>query len=145
MRGTHARNTLTLRAYPTHAGQFVGVNLTKYIDALSRAGLPEASFVLGVACITFLTPMPAQAGQIPVSVFNSLRVGMSEAQVLARAGPPDVATGIGADIYETETLIVDPQDESSVLGAARYETVYQVKELHTTYQDRANTTHILPW
>ena len=70
------------------------------------------------------------AGQMAVGTFNLLRVGMSEAEVLARAGLPDLDTSIGLQSVETERLIFDAESNATVVGATRKTNIAALKELH---------------
>ena len=66
--------------------------------------------VAGIVFISLIALLPVQAGQMPIGVFNLLKVGMWEAKVLVRAGRPDVDADIGLATLEHEALILDPQD-----------------------------------
>jgi len=68
----------------------------------------------------------AGAGQMDIATFNLLRPGMSEAEVLVRAGPPDLDTSVAVESVERERGFVS-DDEVDLLTRKR---VVPVKELH---------------
>ena len=67
--------------------------------------------VLGIA--VFLPPS-AGAGQIESSAYFTLRRGMSESEVLVRAGPPDLVTSPGLEAVEVKSGRVDRGDDGEV-------------------------------
>ena len=54
-----------------------------------------------------VVPLPAAAGQIDSAAFFHLRRGMSESEVLVRAGPPDLVTSPGLEAIEVKRGMVD--------------------------------------
>jgi hypothetical protein len=75
--------------------------------ALLVASVP----LLGVAVIF---PPLVSAGQIESSAFFLLRRGMSESEVLVRAGPPDLVTSPGQEAIEVKRGVVDRGDDGDV-------------------------------
>lgn len=67
--------------------------------------------VLGVA---MLFPPLLSAGQIESSAFFLLRRGMSESEVLVRAGPPNLVTSPGQEAVEVKRGVVDRGDDGEV-------------------------------
>ena len=61
--------------------------------------------------------------------FSLLQIGMSESEVLARAGQPDLDTSIGLESVEHDTFI-RLDDGDTVVGVSRKKQVAAVKELH---------------
>jgi len=61
-----------------------------------------------------LTPPLAGAGQIDSSAYFHLRRGMSESEVLVRAGPPDLVTSPGTEAIEVKRGMVDQGDDGEV-------------------------------
>jgi hypothetical protein len=60
-------------------------------------------------------PAPrAEAGQIDSSAYFHLRRGMSESEVLVRAGPPDLVTSPGLEAVEVRRGMVDRGDDGEV-------------------------------
>jgi hypothetical protein len=57
---------------------------------------------------------PAHAGQIDSSAYFHLRRGMSESEVLVRAGPPDLVTSPGVEAVEVKHGMVERGDEGEV-------------------------------
>lgn len=56
----------------------------------------------------------AEAGQIDSSAYFHLRRGMSESEVLVRAGPPDLVTSPGLEAVEVKRGMVNRGDEGEV-------------------------------
>lgn len=57
---------------------------------------------------------PAAAGQIDSSAFFHLQRGMSESEVLVRAGPPDLVTSPGTEAIEVKHGLVDQGEDGQV-------------------------------
>lgn len=74
-------------------------------SALTRAVLPVTAMLL--SCVAF-------AGQIDSSAYFHLRRGMSESEVLVRAGPPDLVTSPGQEAIEVNHGLVDRGDDGEV-------------------------------
>ena len=63
----------------------------------------------------WVAPAPqAEAGQIDSSAYFHLRRGMSESEVLVRAGPPDLVTSPGLEAVEVNRGMVDRGDDGEV-------------------------------
>ena len=77
-----------------------------------RAPLAALSLVLAVVVAT--APRPVAAGQIDSSAFFHLQRGMSESEVLVRAGPPDLVTSPGTEAVEIKHGLVDQGEEGQV-------------------------------
>jgi hypothetical protein len=67
-----------------------------------------------VLAIWAVLPSAAGAGQIESSAYFHLRRGMSESEVLVRAGPPDLVTSPGLEAVEVKRGMVDRGDEGEV-------------------------------
>lgn len=59
-------------------------------------------------------PAPSDAGQIDSSAYFHLRRGMSESEVLVRAGPPDLVTSPGLEAVEIKHGMVERGDDGAV-------------------------------
>ena len=64
--------------------------------------------------IAWLFPPLASAGQIESSAYFHLRQGMSESEVLVRAGPPDLVTSPGLEAVEVKHGVVEQGDDGEV-------------------------------
>ena len=64
--------------------------------------------------LTVLLPPLASAGQIESSAYFHLRQGMSEGEVLVRAGPPDLVTSPGVEAVEVKHGLVDRGDDGEL-------------------------------
>ena len=64
--------------------------------------------------LTVLLPPLAGAGQIESSAYFHLRRGMSEGEVLVRAGPPDLVTSPGVEAVEVKHGLVDRGDDGEL-------------------------------
>ena len=80
--------------------------------------------------ISVAVPTSVCASQMEVSTFNLLRVGMSESEVLSRAGFPDLDTSVGVEGVENETFIRDPNGNDIVVGVSHATIVAAIKEFH---------------
>jgi hypothetical protein len=67
--------------------------------------------LLGLAGL--LAPL-ASAGQIESSAYFHLRQGMSESEVLVRAGPPDLVTSPGVEAVEVKHGLVERGDDGEM-------------------------------
>jgi len=85
-------------------------NLSKLVKParFSRALLVP---LLGVGV---LVSASAVAGQIDSSAYFHLRRGMSESEVLVRAGPPDLVTSPGQEAVEVRRGVVNQGDDGDV-------------------------------
>ena len=61
-----------------------------------------------------LVSASAMAGQIDSSAYFHLRRGMSESEVLVRAGPPDLVTSPGQEAVEVRSGVVEQGDDGDV-------------------------------
>jgi hypothetical protein len=88
-------------------------NLAKSTKPAKSAVLTLATLVplLGIA---LLLPRLVGAGQIESSAYFHLRRGMSESEVLVRAGPPDLVTSPGLEAVEVKRGLVDRGDDGEV-------------------------------
>jgi hypothetical protein len=77
------------------------------------ASLALAALVPLLGMAVFLPPSVG-AGQIESSVYFHLRRGMSESEVLVRAGPPDLVTSPGLEAVEVKSGRVDRGDDGEV-------------------------------
>jgi hypothetical protein len=59
-------------------------------------------------------PSSSDAGQIESSAYFHLRRGMSESEVLVRAGPPDLVTSPGLEAVEISSGMVDRGEDGEV-------------------------------
>jgi hypothetical protein len=75
---------------------------------------PAISALLPALGIGMLFPPLVEAGQIDSSAFFLLRRGMSESEVLVRAGPPDLVTSPGQEVVEVNRGRVDRGDDGDV-------------------------------
>lgn len=64
--------------------------------------------------IAGISTAPASAGQIDSAAYFHLRRGMSESEVLVRAGPPDLVTSPGTEAIEIKHGMVDRGEEGDV-------------------------------
>lgn len=69
---------------------------------------------LVLAAALALMPPLAVAGQIDSSAYFHLRRGMSESEVLVRAGPPDLVTSPGTEAVEVKRGMVEQGDDGEV-------------------------------
>ena len=85
-------------------------NLSKSVKwaSFSRAVLVS---VVGVGV---LLSASAIAGQVDSSAYFHLRRGMSESEVLVRAGPPDLVTSPGQEAVEVRHGVVDQGNDGDV-------------------------------
>ena len=72
---------------------------------------PALVLILGIG--TFF-PGLLMAGQIDSSAYFHLRRGMSESEVLVRAGPPDLVTSPGHEAIEVKSGVVDRGEDGDV-------------------------------
>ncbi len=79
--------------------------------ASARLALVTLVPMLGVAVFF---PPSASAGQIESSAYFHLRRGMSESEVLVRAGPPDRVTSPGLEAVEVKRGLVNRGDDGEV-------------------------------
>ena len=88
-------------------------NLVNSAKSARSASLALAALVplLGLAVV--LPPL-ASAGQIESFAYFHLRRGMSESEVLVRAGPPDLVTSPGLEAVEVKHGLVDRGDDGEV-------------------------------
>jgi hypothetical protein len=70
--------------------------------------------MLLLAVATAWAPAPAGAGQIDSSAYFHLRRGMSESEVLVRAGSPDLVTSPGTEAVEVKRGMVDQGEDGEV-------------------------------
>jgi hypothetical protein len=70
--------------------------------------------LLSLLCIAMIFPPLVNAGQIESSAFFHLRRGMSESEVLVRAGPPDLVTSPGQEAVEVKHGVVERGDDGDV-------------------------------
>ncbi len=86
------------------------------IDIFNLAKPPKLALaalvpLLGIAV---LLPPSVSAGQVESSAYFHLRRGMSESEVLVRAGPPDLVTSPGLEAVEVKHGLVDRGDDGDV-------------------------------
>ncbi len=84
---------------------------------LAKSGKsPSPALVRLVALCGLAVVLPAvvNAGQIDSSAFFHLRRGMSESEVLVRAGPPDLVTSPGQEVVQVRHGVVDRGDDGDV-------------------------------
>ena len=77
----------------------------------------SASFALALVALfggSVFVPPSVDAGQIDSSAYFHLRRGMSESEVLVRAGPPDLVTSPGLEAVEVRSGVVDRGDDGEV-------------------------------
>ena len=83
--------------------------------------------LVGVA----LVPVTGQGAQIDAATFFLLKRGMSESEVLVRAGPPDLVTSPGSDEDETRSgAVVEVAPGVFGFDAERHSKTRTIKELH---------------
>lgn len=82
------------------------------ITSLTMPSKLVATFLLAIAAA--LIPQLAGAGQIDSSAYFHLRRGMSESEVLVRAGSPDLVTSPGTEAVEVKRGMVDQGDDGEV-------------------------------
>jgi hypothetical protein len=82
-------------------------------DRVKRPKLLLTSLVSLLAMAGLLPPL-ASAGQIESSAYFHLRQGMSESEVLVRAGPPDLVTSPGVEAVEVKHGVVEQGDNGEV-------------------------------
>ena len=82
-------------------------------DLMKPANLALAALVPLLAISGFLAPAVG-AGQIESSAYFYLRRGMSESEVLVRAGPPDLVTSPGLEAVEVNSGRVDRGDDGEI-------------------------------
>ena len=83
-------------------------NLSKWVKPAS------VSRALLVPLLGVLVSASAMAGQIDSSAYFHLRRGMSESEVLVRAGPPDLVTSPGQEAVEVRSGVVEQGDDGDV-------------------------------
>jgi hypothetical protein len=83
------------------------------LDLAKRPHLLPTALVPLLA-IAGLFAQSASAGQIESSAYFHLRRGMSESEVLVRAGPPDLVTSPGVEAVEVKHGLVERRDDGEV-------------------------------
>ncbi len=83
------------------------------LDLAKRPHLLPTALVPLLA-IAGLFAQSASAGQIESSAYFHLRRGMSESEVLVRAGPPDLVTSPGVEAVEVKHGLVERGDDGEV-------------------------------
>ena len=84
------------------------------ISNLAKPAYLELTILVSLLGIAALLPTLASAGQIDSSAYFHLRRGMSESEVLIRAGPPDLVTSPGVEAVEVKHGLVDRGDDGEV-------------------------------
>ena len=79
-------------------------------DRIPRPPLRALLLLVGAAAL----PIVAGAGQIDSAAFFHLQRGMSESEVLVRAGPPDLVTSPGTEAIEVKHGLVDQGEDGQV-------------------------------
>ena len=77
-------------------------------------GKLAVAILVPLFAITGVVPPSAHAGQIESSAYFHLKRGMSESEVLVRAGPPDLVTSPGLEAVEINHGVVDRGDDGEV-------------------------------
>jgi hypothetical protein len=86
------------------------------------------SCVLALAC---MGPIQAVAGQLDITTFNTLRRGMSESEVLVRAGPPDLIEDVGVRSADRGAALVrGGVNQVDVIRFRNNRIESNVKQLH---------------
>ena len=75
---------------------------------------PTLLLAMVIAMAIAWVPLPAGAGQIDSSAYFHLRRGMSESEVLVRAGSPDLVTSPGTEAVEVKRGMVDQGEDGEV-------------------------------
>ena len=88
--------------------------------------------LLGSCCAS------AVAGQIDTETFNRLMRGMSESEVLLRAGPPDIDSGAGTRAVETTTV---SESDGALVVVSRSSTDV-VRKLHYIPDEDEHDPHL---
>ena len=85
-------------------------------DLAKSAKWPSSALVALVTLLAASVFLPAlvNAGQIDSSAYFHLRRGMSESEVLVRAGPPDLLTSPGQEAVQIRHGVVDRGDDGDV-------------------------------
>ena len=78
------------------------------LEKLALAILVPLLGIFGVVCPS------AHAGQIDSAAYFHLKRGMSESEVLVRAGPPDLVTSPGLEAVEVKHGVVDRGDDGDL-------------------------------
>jgi hypothetical protein len=86
------------------------VNLAKSVKSPRSALAPLVALLGG----SIFLPASVNAGQIDSSAYFHLRRGMSESEVLVRAGPPDLVTSPGQEVVQIRHGLVDQGDDGDV-------------------------------
>ena len=84
---------------------------------LSKWGKParvSRALLVPLLGVGVLVSASAVAGQIDSSAYFHLRRGMSESEVLVRAGPPDLVTSPGQEAVEVRSGVVEQGDDGDV-------------------------------
>jgi len=86
------------------------------MDMLDLAKRPNLLLTILVPLLAMaaLFPHSASAGQIASAAYFHLRQGMSESEVLVRAGPPDLVTSPGVEAVEVKHGLVERGDDGEV-------------------------------
>jgi hypothetical protein len=86
------------------------------MDMLDRVKGPNLllTSLVSLLAIAGAFPLLASAGQIESSAYFHLRQGMSESEVLVRAGPPDLVTSPGVEAVEVRHGLVEQGDDGEV-------------------------------
>lgn len=84
-----------------------------------------------VLVLALVWPLQAVAAQIDITTFNTLRRGMSESEILLRAGPPDLVEGIGLRSADRGVALVrGGTGHGEVIGFRKNRTEHTIKQLH---------------
>ena len=94
------------------------------------ASFPTLFMLALVSLLSVTNSQPAPAAQMDLSTFNLLRMGMTESEVLVRAGLPDLDTSIALESLETESVVTDVADNTRLVGLIRHGRLLAIKELH---------------
>lgn len=93
------------------------------------------------ALIVCLSAVPVVlAGQMDITTFNTIRLGMAESEVLVRAGPPDLAQGIGTDTFEDKSGAIG--DGNRVIAIRSRTSEVYVKQLNYIPGAHAHDPHL---
>ena len=84
------------------------------IKRATPARTAAAAVLAPLTIILSLFSSLAGAGQIDSSAYFHLRQGMSESEVLVRAGPPDLVTSPGQEAIEVNNGVVDRGEDGEV-------------------------------
>jgi hypothetical protein len=83
-------------------------------SASVKSGHFSRALLVPVVGLGVFLSASAMAGQIDSSAYFHLRRGMSESEILVRAGPPDLVTSPGQEVVQVRHGVVDRGDDGDV-------------------------------